>query len=76
MSGIRNDGKVHVSRPLKRLTDCAPNLRYDYTGLTQEQSYGDGWQRAFHPEDSVLSGKRWAYSLATGVSSLTTSLSA
>lgn len=40
---------------------------YDYTGLTPEQSLGNGWRLPFHPEDMPATGKRWAHSLATGV---------
>ncbi|TKA67636.1 hypothetical protein B0A49_07737 [Cryomyces minteri] len=39
---------------------------YDYTGLSVEQSLGEGWRNPFHPEDMVLTKKRWAHSLATG----------
>ncbi|KAL8714756.1 MAG: hypothetical protein Q9220_001269 [cf. Caloplaca sp. 1 TL-2023] len=39
---------------------------YDYTGLSVEQSTGEGWMLAFHQEDLVEAGKRWAHSLATG----------
>ncbi|WP_426756871.1 PAS domain-containing protein [Myxococcus sp. Y35] len=39
---------------------------YAYTGLTPEQSRGDGWRRAFHPDDLEEAGRRWAESLRTG----------
>lgn len=39
---------------------------YDYTGLTPEQSLGRSWTNPFHPDDLVLTGQRWAHSLATG----------
>ncbi|KAK5018675.1 hypothetical protein LTR60_001402, partial [Cryomyces antarcticus] len=39
---------------------------YDYTGLSVEQSLGEGWRNPFHPEDMVLTKKRWTHSLATG----------
>ncbi|KAI4724511.1 hypothetical protein E4T49_07779 [Aureobasidium sp. EXF-10728] len=39
---------------------------YEYTGLTVEQSLGNGWENPFHPDDMELTGKRWAHSLATG----------
>ncbi|KIW03976.1 uncharacterized protein PV09_04809 [Verruconis gallopava] len=39
---------------------------YDYTGLTVEESFGEGWRGAFHPEDMPVTSARWAHSLATG----------
>lgn len=39
---------------------------YDYTGLTQEESLGEGWKLPFHPEDMALSKKRWQHCLETG----------
>ncbi|KAJ9648550.1 hypothetical protein H2199_001405 [Coniosporium tulheliwenetii] len=39
---------------------------YDYTGLTEEKSLGQGWQLPFHPEDMPATGARWNHSLQTG----------
>ncbi|HVG14099.1 MAG TPA: PAS domain-containing protein, partial [Chitinophagaceae bacterium] len=39
---------------------------YDYTGLSTEQSEGDGWNNAFHPDDREKAWKLWRQSLATG----------
>ena len=39
---------------------------YDYTGLSVEESFGEGWIQAFHPDDMPATGARWAHSLATG----------
>ncbi|KAF2636699.1 putative histidine kinase group protein-like protein [Massarina eburnea CBS 473.64] len=39
---------------------------YDYTGQTVEQSMGEGWMEAFHPEDMTATTERWLRSLATG----------
>ncbi|CAI6331611.1 unnamed protein product [Periconia digitata] len=39
---------------------------YDYTGQTVEQSLGEGWRDAFHPEDLPATTERWLRSLATG----------
>ena len=39
---------------------------YEYTGLTPEQTAGEGWKRAFHPDDLEEAGSRWAHSLRTG----------
>lgn len=39
---------------------------YDYTGLSVEASYGEGWRFAFHPDDMPATAARWNHSLATG----------
>ncbi|KAI5203811.1 hypothetical protein E4T38_05036 [Aureobasidium subglaciale] len=39
---------------------------YEYTGLSVDQSLGNGWENPFHPDDMELTGKRWAHSLASG----------
>ena len=39
---------------------------YEYTGLTEANSIGMGWQNPFHPEDMPAAETRWAHSLATG----------
>ncbi|KAN0093826.1 hypothetical protein V8E51_017010 [Hyaloscypha variabilis] len=39
---------------------------YEYTGLTEEQSLGMGWQLPFHPDDMPATSKRWQHSLQTG----------
>jgi PAS domain S-box-containing protein len=39
---------------------------YDYTGLSVEDSFGEGWKLAFHPDDMPAIGARWNQSLATG----------
>lgn len=31
---------------------------YDYTGLTVEESLGEGWRNPFHPDDMILTGQR------------------
>ncbi len=31
----------------------------DYTGLTLEESYGDGWNRPFHPDDRQRAWEAW-----------------
>jgi diguanylate cyclase (GGDEF)-like protein/PAS domain S-box-containing protein len=37
----------------------------DYTGLTLEQSLGDGWNRPFHPEDRQHAWDAWQHATAT-----------
>jgi len=39
---------------------------YDYTGYTEQESIGMGWQNPFHPDDMPETKKRWGHSLATG----------
>jgi PAS domain S-box-containing protein len=39
---------------------------YDYTGLTVEESVGEGWRLPFHPDDMATTVPRWKHSLATG----------
>lgn len=39
---------------------------YDFTGLTEDESIGEGWRLPFHPDDMPETGKRWHHSLATG----------
>ncbi|KAJ4987400.1 histidine kinase hhk6p [Stagonosporopsis vannaccii] len=39
---------------------------YDYTGLTEAQSLGEGWKLPFHPEDMVTTKDVWLNCLATG----------
>ncbi|WP_395817682.1 PAS domain-containing protein [Archangium minus] len=39
---------------------------YEYTGMSFEDSKGEGWKQAFHPEDRPEADKRWSHSLATG----------
>jgi two-component system, cell cycle sensor histidine kinase and response regulator CckA len=33
----------------------------DYTGLTLEQSYGDGWNKPFHPDDQQVAWEAWQH---------------
>lgn len=39
---------------------------YDYTGLTPEESLGEGWINAFDPADIEIAVPIWEHSLATG----------
>ena len=38
----------------------------EYTGLSVEQTSGEGWQRAIHPEDLVRHSEKWRVSVASG----------
>jgi PAS domain S-box-containing protein len=40
--------------------------RYQYTGMTEEESLGNGWQEACHPDDLEEATKLWHQSLDTG----------
>src|SRR5580704_634301 len=43
------------------------NLRWhDYTGLSHEQSQGDGWQEPVHPDDLAPLLNRWRETLVSG----------
>ena len=59
--GSVRDGNCSTSREIQADFD-----RYDYTGLTEEESVGTGWQLPFHPDDMAVTGKKWGHSLATG----------
>ncbi|KAF2001140.1 putative histidine kinase group protein-like protein [Amniculicola lignicola CBS 123094] len=39
---------------------------YDYTGLTVDESLGEGWRLPFHPDDMTSTAHRWMHSLKTG----------
>ncbi|TPG60639.1 PAS domain S-box protein [Roseomonas nepalensis] len=39
---------------------------YELTGLSPEESVGEGWAVAVHPDDQAQAWERWRHSLATG----------
>lgn len=39
---------------------------YDYTGLTEDQTFGWGWDKVIHPDDLQPTLDAWRASLATG----------
>ncbi|HUL58041.1 MAG TPA: ATP-binding protein [Anaeromyxobacteraceae bacterium] len=39
---------------------------YEYTGASQEESRGLGWQAVVHPDDAQRTAARWAMSVASG----------
>ena len=39
---------------------------YEFTGQTQDEAAGWGWQAAHHPDDFLEVMKRWPHSIATG----------
>lgn len=39
---------------------------YDYTGMRPEQSVGQGWTRALHPDDAAAAAPAWKDSVETG----------
>jgi len=39
---------------------------YDFTGLPEGSTDGDGWSEVFHPDDRPLAWALWRHSLATG----------
>lgn len=42
------------------------NRYYEYTGLTPEQAYGDGWKPAIHPDMLGEVTDKWMKAMATG----------
>jgi len=82
-----NEQKVRNERQFEDITNMIPQMIwrttptgehdyyskrwYDYTGLTVEQSEGEGWMNGFHPDDLEVAGPKWAHSLATGDEYLT-----
>lgn len=39
---------------------------YEFTGLTYEESFGEGWARVLHPDDVERTTQVWQHSLDTG----------
>ncbi len=39
---------------------------YEFTGMPDGSTDGDGWNGLFHPDDQPLAWERWRHSLATG----------
>ncbi|MBA3239666.1 MAG: PAS domain S-box protein, partial [Acidobacteria bacterium] len=39
---------------------------YDFTGVPEGSTDGEGWNRMFHPDDQEMAWARWRHSLATG----------
>lgn len=82
-----NEQKVRNERQFEDITNMIPQMIwrttpegdhdyyskrwYDYTGLTVEQSEGEGWMNGFHADDLKIAGPKWAHSLATGDEYLT-----
>ena len=47
-------------------TDLTSRYWLEYTGVSTEDSLGDGWKTAFHPADIAEHVEKWVASLATG----------
>jgi PAS domain S-box-containing protein len=47
-------------------TDLTSRYWLEYTGVSTEDSLGDGWKTAFHPADIAEHVEKWTASLATG----------
>ncbi len=39
---------------------------FEYTGLSYDETKGEGWNAVFHPDDQPLAWERWRHSLETG----------
>jgi len=48
------------------LNDFTSRYWLEYTGVSTDDSLGDGWKTAFHPADIAEHVDKWAASLATG----------
>jgi PAS domain S-box-containing protein len=48
------------------LNDFTSRYWLEYTGVSTDDSLGDGWKAAFHPADIAEHVDKWAASLATG----------
>lgn len=46
--------------------ECMNQRWHDYTGLSPEQSQGDGWQEPVHPDDLAPLMNRWHEALVSG----------
>ncbi len=49
------------------VTDYTNQRWCDYSGLTLEETIGDGWQKLLHPDDLEPTIQRWQESLQTGI---------
>jgi PAS domain S-box-containing protein len=74
--------EMETLKRYRNLADAVPNMIWkskvdgtldyfnkvwtDYTGLTQEQSMGSGWQEAIHPKDLRAFLKAWIDSMNSG----------
>jgi PAS domain S-box-containing protein len=56
---------VWSSRP-DGFNNCLNRRWTEYTGLTLDESRGEGWAKVLHPEDLQRTFDRWACSLRTG----------
>ncbi len=63
MIGLVRNGSFDPCNESRQKLICH---RYDYTGLTGEESFGMGWKLSFHPDDMVATNERWQHSLETG----------
>ncbi len=79
---LKNDELQRLFDEFKFVTDFMPQMVwatspdgyhdfynkrwYDYTGLSFEQTKGEGWNEVVHPDDQQRAWKVWKYSLDTG----------
>lgn len=56
---------VWTARPNGEL-DFYNQRWYDYTGKTEEETRGWGWQHVLHPEDLAMCMQKWQHALQTG----------
>jgi PAS domain S-box-containing protein len=46
--------------------DFFNNKWYEFTGISEDESLGLGWQQVYHPDDLPEAARRWKQSLASG----------
>jgi PAS domain S-box-containing protein len=78
----KEDALRHSEAEFRTLSEAIPNIVwkssamgepqyfnrrwYDYTGMTEEEAIGWGWQPVLHPDDLSQSVQRWRNSVETG----------
>jgi PAS domain S-box-containing protein len=79
---VAEDGLRESERRFRQLADALPHMVwvtrpdgyheyynhrwYEFTGVPEGSTDGEGWNGLFHPEDQPLAWERWRHSLETG----------
>jgi PAS domain S-box-containing protein len=77
-----NDALVASEKEFRLLAEAVPQIVWvtdaqglttylnpvweEYTGLTLEESYGEGWTQPFHPDDRVVAWRAWQNAVHDG----------
>jgi PAS domain S-box-containing protein len=51
----------------KGVADFFNQRWYEYSGLSEEESLGKGWEEIVHPNDAEISKRKWQEALAAGI---------